>query len=217
MFIGHQAIGFASKRAAPRVSLGWLMAAPMLLDLLWPVFLLLGIEHVRIAAKPSTPFLNFEFTDYPWSHSLLMACVWGVIYGGVYFWRSHDAAAGLTLAAGVVSHWVCDWIVHVPDLPLFPGGPKVGLGLWRSTAATIVVESLLFAAGILIYARMTRPRDRTGSATLWTLVILLYAIYLASTQGKPPADPTPVAIVTLSMILFPLWAAWIDRHREVRP
>ena len=49
MFIGHFAVGLASKTAAPRSSLGWLMAAPLLLDLLWPIFLLLGIERVRIA------------------------------------------------------------------------------------------------------------------------------------------------------------------------
>ena len=48
MFIGHTAVGFASKRLAPRTSLGWLMAAPMLLDFLWPLFLLAGVERVQI-------------------------------------------------------------------------------------------------------------------------------------------------------------------------
>jgi len=53
MFIGHAAVGLASKAAAPRASLGWLLAAPFLLDLLWPVFLLLGVERVTIERGPN--------------------------------------------------------------------------------------------------------------------------------------------------------------------
>jgi hypothetical protein len=34
MFIGHLAVGFAAKRAAPKTTLGLLMAAPLLLDLI---------------------------------------------------------------------------------------------------------------------------------------------------------------------------------------
>jgi len=47
MFIGHFAVGFAAKRAAPKVSLGVLIGAACVLDLLWPVFLLLGWERAR--------------------------------------------------------------------------------------------------------------------------------------------------------------------------
>jgi len=48
MFIGHFAVGFAAKKVAPRASLGALMAAPIFLDLLWPIFLLIGLEQERI-------------------------------------------------------------------------------------------------------------------------------------------------------------------------
>ena len=102
MFIGHNAVGFASKRTAPRTSLGLLMTAPMLLDLLWPVFLLLGVEHVRIVHGSTNPFLNFDFTDYPWSHSLLMSVVWGLLFGAGYYAFTRHAAGALTLGAGVV-------------------------------------------------------------------------------------------------------------------
>jgi len=61
-----------------------------------------------------------------------------------------------------VSHWVLDWITHAPDLPLYPGGPRVGLGLWHSVAATMVIETLVFLAGLFIYTRTTRAADRTG-------------------------------------------------------
>jgi hypothetical protein len=48
MFIGHFAIGLAAKKFAPLTSLAVLLAAPLLSDMLWPMFLLLGWERARI-------------------------------------------------------------------------------------------------------------------------------------------------------------------------
>jgi membrane-bound metal-dependent hydrolase YbcI (DUF457 family) len=215
MFIGHNAVGFASKGAAPRVSLGWLMAAPMLLDLLWPILLLLGVEHVRIAPG-ITRFTPLDFYDYPWTHSLLMSCVWGALFAGVYVLRTRDRRAFLTLFLGVVSHWLLDFATHRPDLPLWPGGPKVGMGLWDSPRATVIVESLLFAAGIVIYVRTTRARDRIGSFAFIAFVVFLSAIYVANMTSAPPPNARAIAWAALLTWLFPLWAWWFDAHREVR-
>ena len=38
MFVGHYALGLAARRLEPRLSLGILLAAPQVLDLLWPIF-----------------------------------------------------------------------------------------------------------------------------------------------------------------------------------
>jgi membrane-bound metal-dependent hydrolase YbcI (DUF457 family) len=215
MFIGHNAVGFASKRVAPRVSLGWLMAAPMLLDLLWPILLITGVEHVRI--KPGITAMNpMDFYDYPWSHSLATTILLGILFGGVYWLRSRYTAGAITLFAGVVSHWVLDFITHIPDLPLYPGGPKVGLSLWNSVIATAIVEVALFVAGVWIYLRATRSRDRVGSIALWCLVAFLLLIYASQFGAPPPENVNQIAWVTLSLWLFPFWAAWIDRHREAR-
>src|SRR4030095_4739972 len=83
MFIGHLAVGLAAKRYAPQTSLATLFAAAQLADLLWPVFLALGLEHVRFDPAPS-PFLRLDFIDYPYSHSLLALIVWGLVLGGIY-------------------------------------------------------------------------------------------------------------------------------------
>ena len=192
MFIGHNAVGFASKRLAPRTSLGWLMAAPMFLDILWPLFLLTGIERVRIQ-RGVTAMTPLDFTHYPWSHSLLMAVVWSIVFGGVYgaFTRYWRGAA--VLGAGVLSHWVFDWITHRPDLPLYPGGPKVGLGLWNQPVATIAIESALFAVGLLLYRDKTHARDRIGSVALWAFVAFLALIFIANASGTPPPPRTPPA------------------------
>ncbi len=214
MFIGHHAVGFASKRLAPRVSLGWLMAAPILLDLIWPILLLLGVEHVRVQPG-NTAFTPLDFYDYPWTHSLVTSIGWGILFGGIYWLRHRDARAAAVLAAGVVSHWVFDWLVHRPDLPLWPHGPKEGLGIWNSVPATIAIESLLFVAGVALYARGTRSRDRIGSIGLWSFVAFLAIVDVANITGPPPPSARAVAIVSLLMWLFPLWCAWFDRHREV--
>ncbi len=98
MFIGHAATGFAAKRLAPSASLPWLLAAPWLLDLLWPVFLLTGFEHVRIVPG-TTAFTPLDFTDYPWSHSLLMALVWGALFGLAYRTVTRDARGAWVVGA----------------------------------------------------------------------------------------------------------------------
>lgn len=215
MFIGHNAVGFASKRIAPRVSLGWLMAAPLLLDLIWPLMLLTGIEHMRVDPG-NTRYTPLDFYDYPWTHSLAMSCVWGVLFAALYFWRSRDRRGAVVLFAGVVSHWLFDFFTHRPDLPLWPGGPKFGLGLWNYPAATIIVESLLFFAGVVIYMRSTRARDRIGSIGFAAFVIFLMVVDVANITGPPPPSATAVAWVALSEWLLPLWAWWFDAHREAR-
>ena len=78
MFIGHFAVALAAKRATPRTSLGWLFAAVQFPDLLWPIFLLTGVERARIAPG-DTAFTPLAFDHYPWSHSLLMVVIWGIL------------------------------------------------------------------------------------------------------------------------------------------
>src|SRR5687768_4256927 len=131
MFIGHHAAGFAAKRFAPRVSLGTLFAATMLLDLLWPLFLLMGIEHVRIDSG-NTAFTPLDFYDYPYTHSLLNVIGWSILAGTIHWLRRKSWRDATVVGLAVLSHWVLDFVTHRPDLPLWPGGPMVGLGLWNS-------------------------------------------------------------------------------------
>ena len=215
MFIGHPATGFAAKRLAPRVSLGVLVLAPILLDLIWPIFLLAGIEHVRIDPG-NTAFTPLDFHHYPWTHSLLMAVVWGVAAGGIYWMATRYRRGAVVVGALVVSHWVLDLVVHRPDLPLYPGGPMFGLGLWNSVPGTVAVEVPLFLAGVALYVTMTRARNRGGSIGFWSLVVLLLLIYVANITSPPPPDARSIAFVGLLQILFPLWAWYADRNRAVR-
>ena len=189
--------------------------AAQFLDLLWPAFLLLGVEHARIAPG-ITRVTPLDFYDYPYSHSLLMALVWGALFFAVYFSLRRKTKAALILGALVVSHWILDLIVHRPDLPLVPGSHSFGLGLWNSMAGTFLVETGLYLAGVLIYARTTVARNRVGRLAFWAFVLVLYAIYLANAFGPPPPDIRAVAWAGMGLWLFVLWAWWLDRNRESR-
>jgi len=108
--------------------------------------------------------------------------------------------------------------VHRPDLPLIPGGTaRLGLGLWNSLPATLLVELGLFAIGIVLYAGSTVARDTVGRYAFWAFVVMLFVLYLAATFGPPPPNTTTLAATGLGGWLLVLWAYWIDRHREVAP
>jgi hypothetical protein len=216
VFLGHFAIAFAAKRAAPRASLAATFAAAQLADILWPVFLLLGWEHVTIQ-RNADPFLNLTFTSYPWSHSLVMDAVWGLAFGLIAYALLRDAKAAVVLGLLVLSHWVLDVAVHVPDMPLTPGGgAKIGLGLWRWPVATVMVEAIMFIAGVGIYARGTSARDAIGRWGLWSLVAFLAVIYAASLISGPPPSVTAVAWAGFAFWILVLWAWWADQHRATR-
>jgi hypothetical protein len=215
VLIGHNAVAFAAKRVAPRTSLGVLMAATMFVDLLWPILLLLGVEHVRLQ-RGVTRMSPFDFYDYPWTHSLVMGIAWAILFGGVYWAVSRYGRGAMVVGACVLSHWVLDFIVHRPDLPLVPGGgPRVGLGLWNAPIVTIGIESAMLAIGILIYRGTTKPRDGIGSFGFWALVILLAGMYIANASGAPPPNVRVLAYMALTLWVVPFWAAWFDAHREV--
>jgi membrane-bound metal-dependent hydrolase YbcI (DUF457 family) len=217
MFIGHYAVGFTARgtlRERPnRPSLGtWFMAVQWL-DLVWPILVVSGIEHVRVSSS-SNPFLNLEFTDYPWSHSLLGAIAWGGLFGAAYRLRTGNTSSALWLAAGVVSHWALDFVTHMPDLPLYPGSQvRLGLGLWGSPAGTILIEGAMFVVALVWYGRRTRAIDGVGRWALWALAAFLVVVYAASLAGPPPPSETAVGASALLLWLLVPWAYWIDRHR----
>jgi len=217
MFIGHFAVGFAAKRAAPRASLGTYVAAGLFLDILWPVFLLLGIETVRIAPG-ITAFSPFDFVSYPWSHSLVMAVFWSLAFAGVHYLIRKDVKTAKMLGVVVLSHWFLDWLTHRPDLPLAPGlSFRTGLSLWSSVPATFAVEVSLFLAAALWYERATDALDGTGRWAWYALIGALLLIYGAS-FGRPPlpGQERMIALGTIFLWLFVPWAAWVDRHRVFR-
>lgn len=206
MFIGHYGLALAAKRLAPGKSLGWNFIAAQFLDILWAPALLLGIEHVRMVPgfMPASPF---DFYDYPWTHGLVMAVVWS--------WFFYRVTKSRLLGLLVFSHWVLDFLVHGPDLPLFRGGPKVGLGLWNFRVATVAVESALLIAGLAIYLTATNAKNALGRWGMILLAVLLIVVEIGNVYGPPPPGLKMMAMVGEAMYLALAGiAAWLDRMRE---
>jgi membrane-bound metal-dependent hydrolase YbcI (DUF457 family) len=214
MLIGHVAVALGAKKAAPKTSLGTLLLAAQLPDLLWPLFLMLGWERVRIVPG-ITAVSPLDFVSYPFTHSLLADFGWGLLLAGLYLVIKKNRRGAFVIWACVLSHWLLDFISHRPDLPLYPGSRLVGLGIWNSVSVTLLVEGGLFVAGAMIYSRVTRPRDKAGEYSYKTFIALLVLIYLASLVGPPPPSVNAVEWAGVLSWLFLAWAYWIDDHRTL--
>lgn len=217
MFIGHYGVALALKRVEPRLSLATLFLSVQLVDLLWGFAILLEWERARI--EPGwTEASPLRFLSYPLTHSLLAGALWGLAAGALYYtWPTrntfHHARAAVVVGAAVLSHWVLDLIVHVPDLPLASdASAKLGLGLWRSVPATLLVELAVFGGGAALYAVYMRGRGKLQPTRLAVLAAVLVVLQVANVLGPPPPSMQVVAFAAIAMnIVFPVAAAWVDR------
>lgn len=215
MFLGHFALAMAAKNAAPKASLGTLVLSAQFADCLWPVLLFLGWEQVRIVPR-ITRVTPLDFISYPISHSLLMQSAWGLLLGAGYFFLRRDFRTSTVVCALLPTHWLLDFVSHRPDMPLYPGGPKVGLGMWNSLPLTLFVEFGLFVIGLILYLRATRSKGGRNYG-LWSFALFLGVMYPASLFGPPPPDVRVLALSALALWLTVPWAAWADHQRETRP
>jgi hypothetical protein len=162
----------------------------------------------------NTVVTPLDFVSYPYSHSLALLIVWGIAFAWIVAARSRREAFGVIVAL-VVSHWVLDYVTHRPDMPLYPGGPKFGLGLWNSRIGTIAVEVPMYLAGLWIYLSATRPRDSIGRWAFVLLAATLLLLYLVDQMGPPPPSVHALWIVAIAgSVLFLPWSWWADRHRD---
>lgn len=213
MFIGHFGVGFAGKKVDSKPSLGTLFMAAQWLDLIWPLFILIGLEKVEIIPgyTAATPL---KFTYYPFTHSLLFAIIWGILFGAVYYFFKKNIKVSILLGVLVLSHWILDLIVHVPDLPIFPwSNIKVGLGLWNDVGTTMVLESIIFFGGAYLYFKVTKAKNMIGKLSFWALIVFLFAVYVMNEFGSPPPSVQAIGFVGLSQWLIVACGYWIDRNR----
>ncbi len=205
MFIGHFALAYAARRAEPRLSLGTAFLAAQLPDAIWPALLLAGAEQVTIAPG-DTVVTPLRFDSYPWSHSLVLDAGWGAAFAAILWALGRGRRAALLAGLLVVSHWVLDFVTHRPDMPLWPGGARYGLGLWNHRNATLLVEICLYA--ICTSAYLSRAEHRARAIGL---ALTLLAIYLGNVFGPPP--PSTAAIAAAGLIgtaVAWMWAEWSD-------
>lgn len=215
MFIGHFGLSFAAKKAAPKVSLGFLFIATQFVDILWPFMLLLNIEKVAIVPG-YTKSNALDFLFFPYTHSLLAGILWGLCVGAAYWLFKGDKRGAIVVGLCVLSHWFLDVLVHTADLPLSPfGDDKLGFGLWNHVAISLVIETILFLAGLFIYYGITKAKTSAGKWGLWAFAAFLIIFNISNTFGPPPpASMTALSItlVTLMVVIIAL-AYWVDSKR----
>lgn len=219
MFIGHFGLSFAAKKAAPKVSLPTLFIATQFVDILWPFMLIFNIEKVVIV--PGYTQVNaYEFLYFPYTHSLLMGIIWGIVIASIYFLIKKDIRSSVVIGLCVLSHWFFDLIVHTTDLPITPFGDyKVGFGLWNHVAATLIIEFFIFFGGLFVYTSITKAKNKKGMWGLWGLAILLVIVTLSNTFGPPPPDSVKILFMSfiILMIIIIVLAGWVDKNREIKP
>jgi hypothetical protein len=207
MFVGHYGVSFAAKRVAPTVALWVLFIAVQLLDVFWAPFVLLGIEKVRIV--PGITASNpFDLYYMPYTHSLLAAVLWSGAAFLVYRVSSKQGRTGkaaFVVALAVLSHWLCDFVVHRPDLPLYDNTAKVGLGLWNAPAIAFALEATLLFGGMWLYIGPAGVPRR--GLILFGLVMLAIQAYVFF--GPPPVSDSAAAWTAL--VSYAVFAAIIAR------
>lgn len=215
MFVGHYAAAFAAKAAEPKAPMWTLAAGCQLIDFGWAAFIMTGVEHAN--SDPNLPGSPYVLYDMPWTHSLPAALAWSVgaallvkLLLRVPNWAS--VLVGLT----VFSHWLLDFVVHRPDLLLYPGGEKVGLALWNYPVAEEALEIGLIAVcgGMWIAARKSLGRAAWPGLLLITFLIALQIAVLFFPKEDGPVSPQGAMEALIVYVVVTVLAGLTDFGRK---
>ncbi len=210
MFVGHYAAGFAAKAAFPRAPLWSLICASQLLDIGFSTLIIFGVEKFRI----DTTLLGnpFDLYDMPWTHSLPAALIWSLLAAGAARLARMPWHLCAVIATVVFSHWLLDFLVHRPDLALWPDGPKVGLGLWNLPVPEMGLEMALLMLGGAAWVAKREDFNQTAWPALLYLGLLAALGIMFTLPAPPPSDPVYTGIFGIVLSLFVTALAWpVDR------
>ncbi|HEY9235516.1 MULTISPECIES: metal-dependent hydrolase [Phenylobacterium] len=213
MFVGHYAASLAAKAVVPRAPLWSYVIAAQAVDIGWSALVIAGVEKVRI--DPTLPGSTLDLYHMPFTHSLPAAVLWALT--GLVLARAAKFpwGASIAIALTVFSHWLLDLVVHRPDLALWPGGPKVGLGLWNYPVPEQAVEIGLLGLAASAWA-WTRGRDGRSLSPVLVFTGLLVAVQVVSMLMPGEGEPAGFAVSALAAYLVLALAAWaLDRPRKL--
>jgi hypothetical protein len=215
MFVGHYSAAFAAAALPKASKLGTLFIAAQLVDFGFFIFVPLGIEHMRI--DPAASVMNpLDLYDMPWTHSLLGAFAWAAAFAAVLRLTIGKWTVALIGGGVVVSHWLLDLVVHVPDLTLAGSTPKLGLGLWNHPAIAMPLEIGLLLGTAGLYAISTRAIDKPRALLILVAVLL---VFQAIHWFGPPPTTVDISLWGLALAVFVTatrLASWVARNRVPR-
>lgn len=215
MYIGHFAPALGASAASPDAPrLGTLFVAAQLVDLAFFVFVIAGVEHMRVA--PGITAMNpMDLYHMPYTHSLAAGALWGLAFGALIWRTTRSRAAGAWAAMVVMSHWLIDLIVHRPDLTLAGEPPKLGLGLWDWPLVAMPLELAL--TGVAFWLFLSRTRGPVGPPLILLAAMLLFqAINWFGPQPEEYSLALPLMALLSYAILIALarWVGTTRRHRR---
>ena len=217
MFIGHWAPALIAAAHPKAPKLGTLFVAGQLVDFGFFGLMLLGVERMRVA--PGISAMNpMDLYHMPWTHSLLGCAVWAAGFAAILYALTRNRTGALIGGGVVLSHWLLDWLVHVPDLTLWGTPPKLGLGLWNHPAIAMPLELGLTFGALAFYLLRTRATSGAASPAAGILAALLLTIQAVSWFGPAPEAVTaeiPLTALAAYTILA-LVAAWVGSTRAVQ-
>jgi hypothetical protein len=217
LFTGHYSVSFAGKALAgqsgakdsgTRIPLWLLFIAVQFIDVLWSIFVLLGIEKVRIV--PGITASNaLDLYYMPYTHSLLGVLCWSVLAYVVCQTvpRLRGMRTGLILAGAVFSHWILDLIVHRPDLSLYDSVGKMGFGLWNYRGAAFALEMAVLLCGAAMLYRTAAYKVRLAAFLLFLVAVQIFGTFFLP---PPPSDHAAATSALVSYLVLALGAWWVD-------
>ena len=217
MFVGHYAAAFAAKAIEPKAPMWALIGAAQLVDIGWSAFIIAGIE--RASVDPALPGSTLVLEHMPWTHSLPAVFAWSVgaallvlLLLRLPIWAS--AIVGLT----VLSHWVLDLLVHRPDLELWPGGERLGFGLWNYPVPEQAVEIGLIAlcGAAWVASRKTLGRMAWPAIAFIGFLVALQIVAMLSPQPAGPLGAESGATILVIYLVVAAVAGLTDLRGKTR-
>lgn len=219
MFVGHYGPALLARRYASGVSLFWFFIACQFVDILFFIFVLAGIEQVRIVPgwTASNPL---ELVFMPYTHSLVGTLVWGVVTAVIGYFVLFRNAGGRLIGAVLfglvtISHFFLDLPMHTPDLPVFrDSGPKLGFGLWNYMWLSVGLEIAAFGTGFLVFWKSLRSPLLPAARNKMIAFVAVFVI-VAVIQPFFPAPPNTTVLAIQALFFygaFPAFAAWLEKN-----
>lgn len=219
MFAGHLGAGLLLKRVGRKVNLGWLLFGSLLPDILLWILVLAGIETIEVPETLRT-MADLRF-DFPYSHSLVASLGWSLLLFAVGWFMGKRCPKqrminALAVAAAVFSHFLLDWLVHVPELPVAGrDSMRLGFGLWKNLPLAWSVETGITVLGVWVYLK-TRSLDRCRFISLLVMIAVVTVMTILGQASNSP--PGSVAIIAGSSLMFIAlmigFGWWVDCRNE---
>jgi len=111
------------------------------------------------------------------SHSIPAVALLATVVAILYYAAARDTGGSALAGAIVVSHMIADYITGLK--PTWPGGPFVGVELYKHPAVDFGIEAAVIAFGWMIYRR-SLPSDRRDSSPVNVMLFCLLLLQLAA-------------------------------------